>query len=80
MNQDQDSALQVPPGKIPLDYAMYLRGTSNVELAERLGVSKSEVTRMRQGMRPNEKRRKQIARFLKVSQADLGWETEPANA
>lgn len=74
MSQVQGTATEIPPGKVPLDYLMYMRGIKNQELAERTKIPASEVTRMRKGMRPSEARCKAVAKFLKVSQADLGWE------
>jgi transcriptional regulator with XRE-family HTH domain len=69
----------IPAGKVPLDYLMYLGEVKNSELVELLEVSASEVSRWRRGMRPSQAdHRKKIARRLKVTQADLGWET-PAN-
>lgn len=70
--------IQIPAGKVPLDYVMYMRDIKTRELAELLGVSSSEVSRMRRGMVPKAELRKKIARRLKLSQAELGWE-EPAN-
>jgi transcriptional regulator with XRE-family HTH domain len=57
---------------------MWLREIRNTDLAEQVGTSQQEVSRYRKGLRPNEERRKKIAKVLGVSQADLGWETESA--
>lgn len=75
MSNAQDTPLQIPVGKVPLDYLMYMREIPSKRLADETGVSTAEVSRWRRGMRPREESRKRAAKFLKVSQVDLGWES-----
>lgn len=74
--------IQVPAGKVPLDYVMYLREVSNRQLSQETGINEAEISRLRRGMRPysKENRQQKIADALKVSLEDLGWEGEPVNA
>ena len=69
----------VPPNKIPLDYFLWFWEIKSIDFAKQVGVSSQDMSRYRRGLRPTEDKRKLIARKLKVSLADLGWETETAN-
>jgi transcriptional regulator with XRE-family HTH domain len=70
----------IPAGKVPLDYLMYMGEVKSKDLAEAAGVSLTEVSRWRRGMRPiHAEQRKKVAKFLKVTQVELGWEAEKAN-
>lgn len=70
MSQVQDT----PPGKIPLDHQLWLKEIRNRDLAKKTGISEQNVSRFRRGLRPSPADRKKIARALKLTEADLGWE------
>jgi DNA-binding Xre family transcriptional regulator len=73
--------IQIPDGKVPLDYVMYLRKVSNRQLSQQTEIHETDISRMRRGMRPAKAEQQQkVAKALKVSLADLGWKQEPANA
>jgi transcriptional regulator with XRE-family HTH domain len=55
---------------------MWLREIRNKELAEKTGLSPQAISDYRRGLKPPPERRKKIAKALKVTEADLGWEME----
>jgi Helix-turn-helix len=73
----QGTPPEVPAGKVPLDFLLYMReDMSNTKLANLVGTNPQEISRMRRGMRPKLEMRKKIAEAMGVSQAYLGWEVE----
>lgn len=68
---------QTPPGKIPLDYLLYMREIKGQNFAERIGVSGSRVSAFRRGLRPPLEIQERIAKELDVTREELGWE-EPS--
>ena len=62
-----------PTNKVPLDFYLWVRDIGTVAFAEATGISKAQISRYRNGLRPGPEDRRTIARKLKLSQADLGW-------
>jgi transcriptional regulator with XRE-family HTH domain len=65
-----------PAGRTLLDYLLWSKRISTNAFAEIIGVSTSQVSRFRNGLRPNDDEvRAKIAAELGVTEAELGWES-----
>lgn len=68
-----------PAGRTLLDYLLWSRRISTNTFAETIGVSPSQISRFRNGLRPTDDEiRAKIAKALKATEAELGWEPTDA--
>jgi hypothetical protein len=67
---------ETPHGKVPLDYALWVRDITSSKFAETIGVSLTTMSAYRRGMRPGPKMRAKIAGELGTTEGML-WPEVP---